>query len=53
MDSEHRTEPERSAVVSKHRYKFPHLLQRIHAPRQHVQVIEGGDGGGQMTLGVI
>lgn len=42
-----------SAVVSKYPQEFPHLLQRIHPPCQHVEVVEGGDGGGQVTLGMI
>lgn len=33
--------------------QIPHLLQRIHPPCQHVEVVEGGDGGGQVTLGMI
>lgn len=33
--------------------ELAHLLQRIHPPCQHVQVVKGGDGGGQVTLGMI
>lgn len=40
-------------MVPKHHQKCPHLLQRIHPPCQHVEVVEGGDGGGQVTLGMI
>lgn len=30
-----------------------HLLERVHPSGQHVQVIERGDGGSQVTLGVV
>lgn len=33
--------------------EFPHLLQRIHPPCQHVEVVQGGDGGGQVALGMV